>query len=99
MELLFWISVFIVLYTFMGYGLIITLLAKVKGKENNPLAVDELPEITLLIAAYNEEEIIKEKIENTLALQYPKNKLNIAFVTDGSNDATVDTENDAAVCV
>lgn len=51
---------------------------------------DELPSCTLLIAAYNEENFITEKINNTLELAYPEGKLEIIFVTDGSTDRTPD---------
>ena len=89
MEILLLISLAIILYTYFGYGVIITLLAKLKKKHSiEELKDDDLPEITLLIAAYNEEEIILEKIKNTLKLDYPSAKFNISFVTDGSSDET-----------
>ncbi len=88
MEILFWISVFVVMYTFAGYGVIITLLAKFKSKGKNQVLKD-LPEITFLVAAYNEEDIIEEKIQNCLQLEYPSDKVTFAFVTDGSNDGTM----------
>lgn len=89
MEILLFISLAIILYTYFGYGVIITLLAKLKKQASiQELKNDDFPEITLLIAAYNEEDIILEKIKNTLKLVYPKDKLNISFVTDGSSDET-----------
>jgi cellulose synthase/poly-beta-1,6-N-acetylglucosamine synthase-like glycosyltransferase len=48
----------------------------------------DLPSVTFIVAAYNEEDTIEEKIKNTLLLQYPKDKINFLFVTDGSTDAT-----------
>lgn len=91
MEIFFWTCVFIVFYVFIGYGVLISILAKIKGtKPIETLADEDLPEVTFLVAAYNEEEIIEEKIKNTLALDYPKNKLKIKVVTDGSNDGTND---------
>ena len=51
-------------------------------------AFEELPSCTIIVAAYNEADFIKEKIENTLALNYPEGKLDIIFVTDGSSDNT-----------
>lgn len=48
-----------------------------------------LPTVTFIVAAYNEEDIIEEKISNSLSLIYPKDKINFLFVTDGSTDATV----------
>lgn len=91
MEIFFWTCVFIVFYVFVGYGMFISILAKIKGTKPIEALVDEdLPEVTFLVAAYNEEEIIEEKIKNTLALDYPKDKLKIKVVTDGSNDGTND---------
>lgn len=60
----------------------------VKPKSLLPLSEENLPSTTLLIAAYNEEDFIREKIQNSLALAYPKAKLEIIFVTDGSSDST-----------
>lgn len=91
MEIFFWTCIFIVFYVFVGYGMLISILAKIKGtKPIETLADEDLPEVTFLVAAYNEEEIIEEKIKNTLALDYPKDKLKIKVVTDGSNDGTND---------
>ena len=89
MQILFWSSLFIVIYTFLGYGVIITLLAKFKLKSKIEKLTD-LPEITFLVAAYNEEDIIEEKIQNCLQLEYPKSKVQFAFITDGSTDSTMD---------
>lgn len=91
METLFWISALIIAYTFVGYGVIITLLAKFKKQTVLPELEDEdLPEITLVVAAYNEAEIIESKVMNSMALDYPAEKLKLFFVTDGSDDGTND---------
>lgn len=86
---LFWSGVAIVGYTYLGYGLIIAVLSRLRGK-SSPLAVpdDKLPEVTLVVAAYNEEGFIRQKIENSLQLDYPTSKLHFLFVTDGSTDRT-----------
>lgn len=93
LEIIFWISLFIVFYTYIGYGILLYLLVKIKEyfkkPEIRPEPVDDaLPEITLFIAAYNEESIVDEKMRNCLELDYPANKLHILWVTDGSNDRT-----------
>jgi len=89
MEIFYWACVFIIFYVFIGYGVVISLLAKFKAKKSvEDLADDDLPEVTFLMAAYNEEEIIEEKILNTFQLDYPKNKLKLMVVTDGSDDHT-----------
>jgi poly-beta-1,6-N-acetyl-D-glucosamine synthase len=86
---LFWTGLSIVLYTYIGYGIVIFLLSKLKG--HKPLVqTNDYPEVTILIAAYNEELFIENKIRNTLSLDYPKKKLSIFFVTDGSTDSTPD---------
>ncbi len=94
MIILFWISLFIVFYTFVGYGIVLFCLVKLKqlifGKRKLVYDADYLPTLTLIVAAYNEADIIEEKIENTLALNYPDGKINYIFVTDGSSDSTPD---------
>ncbi|HEY9487618.1 MAG TPA: glycosyltransferase, partial [Chryseosolibacter sp.] len=87
---LFWTGLLIIFYTYLGYGLIIHLLSKLKRPREPVVQVpdNDLPEVTLLVAAYNEEQCIGKKIENTLNLDYPKDKLSIFFVTDGSTDNT-----------
>ncbi len=89
---LFWISLFIVFYTYLGYGILLYLMVKIKEKFSKPqkfkLSQEEYPEVSLLIAAYNEEDIVDEKMANTLAQDYPADKLKIVWVTDGSTDGT-----------
>lgn len=94
MIILFWISFFVVFYTFVGYGIVLFFLVMLKrmlfGKKNTVYDLSTLPTLTLIIAAYNEADIIEEKIQNTLALDYPAGKVNFIFVTDGSSDGTPD---------
>lgn len=93
MKIALWLSLFIVFYAFFGYGILLYFIIKikriVKGKPVIP-PVDEglLPSCSLIIAAYNEEDFIDEKIANTLSLRYPAGKLQLIFVTDGSTDRT-----------
>lgn len=90
--LVFWILAAIIVYTYLGYGLVLYLLVRIKRlfvKRTIPeLSDDELPAITLLIAAYNEHDYIHQKMENTRAFRYPADKLSIMWVTDGSDDGT-----------
>ena len=94
MKILFWLSLFIVFYTFVGYGLVLYFLVKVrrilKGRRVAPDLNQNFPTLTLVVAAYNEEDLIIEKIQNTLALNYPAGKLDLLFITDGSSDKTPD---------
>ncbi|QCK13870.1 glycosyltransferase family 2 protein [Mangrovivirga cuniculi] len=93
-KLIFWISLFIVIYTFIGYGIVLFLITRIKRIFRGKRKITDIhkkkdwPEITLLIAAYNEEDDILDKLENSIQLDYPKEKLNILFVTDGSTDRT-----------
>ena len=93
MKIIFWLSFFIVFYTFAGYGIFLYILVRIKriikGKRPVPVIDDGLlPDCTLVVAAYNEEQFISEKINNTLNLNYPAGKLNFVFITDGSTDNT-----------
>ncbi|WP_442588341.1 glycosyltransferase family 2 protein [Pedobacter sp. AW31-3R] len=93
MIIIFWISIFLVVYTFVGYGFLLFLLVKIKRFFSKPYVFktgEPLPTVTILVAAYNEEDIIEEKIANTLSLNYPKDKIQVIFITDGSSDATPD---------
>jgi cellulose synthase/poly-beta-1,6-N-acetylglucosamine synthase-like glycosyltransferase len=91
MELFFWISITIILYTYLGYGLLLFLLLKIKallfGKKGIP-DLGYTPTVTVVVAAYNEAYCIEEKIVNTLALNYPKDKIRFVFISDGSTDET-----------
>lgn len=95
MELILWLSLFIVVYTFVGYGVLLYLIIRIKrmikGKPREIL-IDYtlLPTCTLVVAAYNEEHFMPEKIMNTLQLKYPEGKLKFLFITDGSDDRTPD---------
>lgn len=94
LEILFFILLFIVFYTYLGYGVLVWTAVKIKhptkyGKDAFVAPeVSTLPEVTLFITAYNEEAVVDEKMQNCRMLDYPKNKLNIIWVTDGSNDHT-----------
>ena len=94
LKILFWACLLIVFYTYIGYGILLYILIRLKrlfkGKPMKTVLPSdgELPTMTLMICAYNEEDVVAEKMENTLALDYPKDKFRIMWVTDGSNDRT-----------
>ena len=94
LKILFWACLLIVFYTYLGYGILLYIIIRLrrffKGKPQKTVMPqdDELPTMTLMICAYNEEDVVAEKMENTLAIDYPKDKLRIMWVTDGSNDHT-----------
>lgn len=91
MQIFFWISLFIVFYTYVGYGIVLFLLVKLlRVFKQKPIMNPnyELPTVTVIVAAYNEAYCIEDKIKNTLSLEYPVDKMKILFVTDGSTDET-----------
>ncbi len=94
LKILFWAMLLIVFYTYLGYGILLYIIIRLKrlflgNPRKTVLPPDEqLPEITLLICAYNEEEVVAEKMANTLAIDYPRERFHIMWVTDGSNDHT-----------
>jgi poly-beta-1,6-N-acetyl-D-glucosamine synthase len=88
MAVLFWLSIFFIFYTYAGYPLVLSLLAHTRPR-SKPYP-EYLPSVTLLIAAYNEEKTIIDKLENTLALDYPQEKMQILIAADGSTDRTVE---------
>ena len=110
-KFLFFFSLLTIIYSYIGYGLIIYLFVKLKrliqskipastvhspsqfGPERRqglqPLSHFE-PDVTLVVAAYNEDDCIERKLRNSLDLDYPAGKLRWIFITDGSTDATPD---------
>jgi cellulose synthase/poly-beta-1,6-N-acetylglucosamine synthase-like glycosyltransferase len=92
LEWLFWSCLAIPFYAYIGYGFLLWVLVAGKRKYQphhpaNAAAVEQ-PEVTLLIAAYNELDQVVLKMKNCRELVYPKGKLKIVWVTDGSNDGT-----------
>ena len=75
-ELLFWILLFIVFYTYIGYGVVLFIMVKVKrilrGKKEVFMDKEPMPEVTLLIPAYNEKDYVHQKMKNSLELNFPK---------------------------
>lgn len=94
LEILFWVFLFIIFYSYLGYGILLFAIIKLrrilglsKKKDDNK---DFEPEVTLFVAAYNEKDYVDEKIKNSFSLNYPREKVKHVWVTDGSNDGTPD---------
>jgi len=85
-KVIFWLMIFIIAYTYFGYSLLIYLISLMVNNKVNKKDIE--PSVTFLITAYNEEESIRQKLENTLNLDYPKDKLEIIVASDGSTDRT-----------
>lgn len=88
--LLFWLSLATVIYVYAGYPVIIAALSLFyrRDKNSHSYLPHDLPQVTLLICAYNEQAVIADKLENSLKLDYPKHRLQILVAADGSSDKT-----------
>jgi cellulose synthase/poly-beta-1,6-N-acetylglucosamine synthase-like glycosyltransferase len=82
----FWLCAVLLLYVYAGYPFVLSLIASVFPKQTS--TPNHWPTLSVLIAAYNEEDSIGRKVEQTLALDYPKDKLEILVLSDGSTDRT-----------
>jgi biofilm PGA synthesis N-glycosyltransferase PgaC len=88
MKILFWLSLLFILYTYIGYPLILWVGVKIRVMPVQKRYHE--PFVSMVIAAFNEDKFIKRKIENSLDSDYPKDKLEMIIVSDGSNDGTND---------
>ena len=89
MNLIFWLSLFLLVYPYVGYPALIRFLARrYPIADGHPPNGEEIPFVTLIISAYNEAGVIGEKLDNALALEYPKDKYEILVVSDASSDET-----------
>ncbi len=93
LEILFWLSIGLIFYAHVGYPPCLAILDRLRGTTDdltdlNPSQTP--PRVSLIIAAYDEEEVIEVKIANALALDYPRESLEVIVASDGSKDRTVD---------
>ena len=87
--IIFWVLISIILYSYFIYGFVLFFLHFVRKKDKKPeYAYENLPEVTLFIAAYNEKDFVKDKVRNSKSLNYPEDKIRYLWVTDGSDDGT-----------
>jgi cellulose synthase/poly-beta-1,6-N-acetylglucosamine synthase-like glycosyltransferase len=96
-AILFWLSAGLLVYTHLGYPLLLAALVSVKGRPAGgaPGSAEHLPLVSLIVPAYDEEEVIAEKVANALALDYPRERLQVIVASDGSSDATAERARDA----
>jgi biofilm PGA synthesis N-glycosyltransferase PgaC len=92
MIVVFWLSATMIAYAQFGYALIMRLCAALVPRRMRPLAWPEsdLPRVSLIIPAFNEQVVLRAKLENSLQIDYPKEKLEIIVASDGSRDRTVE---------
>ena len=92
MKILFFLNLFFICYVYLGYPLLLLLLAGFKSRKIFKSSIE--PKVSLIISAFNEEKNIKAKILNILKLDYPKNKLEVIVASDASTDRTNDIVNE-----
>jgi cellulose synthase/poly-beta-1,6-N-acetylglucosamine synthase-like glycosyltransferase len=85
-QIAFWLSIAVLGYVYLGYPLLVWVVGHISQKPVVTGMVE--PKVTVLITAFNEELSIGKKLENTLALEYPAEKLEILVASDGSTDST-----------
>ena len=85
-QLLFWLSVLALLYTYLGYALLLAAMSRLRPRSVR--RADWQPSVTVIITAYNEERDLAAKLENTLALDYDRERLEVLVASDCSTDRT-----------
>jgi cellulose synthase/poly-beta-1,6-N-acetylglucosamine synthase-like glycosyltransferase len=91
LAVVFWLCAALIVYTHAGYPLVLRALLRLRRHPTlEPRTVSEPPRVSLIVAAYDEEEVIAAKVANALALDYPRDRLELIVASDGSSDATVE---------
>ena len=91
LEILFWLCAGLILYTHVGYPLALRALVGLKRRPTlEPVTGGDPPHVSLIVAAHDEEEVIAAKVADALALDYPRERLELIVASDGSADATVE---------
>lgn len=91
LEIAFWASLALLLYTHLGYPPALWLLSRLRrSRPFLPLPGAGLPRVSLIVAAHDEEDVIETKVANCLALAYPRELLEVIVASDGSTDRTVE---------
>ena len=88
-EVVFWAAAGLLVYTHVGYPLVLALLARLRRERPLP-ALERLPSVSLIVAAHDEEQVVEAKVTNALALDYPRELLQVIVASDGSGDSTVE---------
>jgi cellulose synthase/poly-beta-1,6-N-acetylglucosamine synthase-like glycosyltransferase len=92
LEIVFWVAVGLLVYTHVGYPLLLWLVARVASRPASRQTVsdDELPRVSLIVAAHDEEAVIVRWVRSTLDFDYPRDRLELVVASDGSTDHTVE---------
>jgi glycosyltransferase involved in cell wall biosynthesis len=91
LEIAFWTAVALLVHTHVTYPAALWLIARVRGRPAPPPpAAGEPPRVSLIVAAHDEAQVIERKLRNALALDYPRDRLEVIIASDGSTDRTVE---------
>jgi cellulose synthase/poly-beta-1,6-N-acetylglucosamine synthase-like glycosyltransferase len=93
-EVVFWVAVGLLVYTHLGYPLLLTALARTRSPAREP-RLAEPPSVSLIVAAHDEGDVIEAKVRDALALDYPRELLEVIVASDGSADRTAELARDA----
>src|SRR5262249_39422710 len=89
LEIVFWLPIGLIVYAPVGYPLLLWGLVSLFGERGDPSAwTGDLPSVSVLVAAYDEEDVIERKVQNARALDYPADRLQLVVASDGSADRT-----------
>jgi cellulose synthase/poly-beta-1,6-N-acetylglucosamine synthase-like glycosyltransferase len=90
LEVVFWAAAALLVYAQVGYALLLAALSALRGGGRRPAAgMGEPPDVSLIVAAYREEDVIADKVADALALDYPRERLELIVCCDGADEATV----------
>jgi cellulose synthase/poly-beta-1,6-N-acetylglucosamine synthase-like glycosyltransferase len=91
LEIVFWAALGLIVYAHLGYPLLLWGVARLFGEDESGAEWrGELPRVTLVVPAYDEEEVIQSRVANALALDYPRERLQLIVASDGSSDGTAE---------
>jgi cellulose synthase/poly-beta-1,6-N-acetylglucosamine synthase-like glycosyltransferase len=96
LAVVLWSSLGLIVYAHVGYPLLLAALARLRRKARPSVTPAEVPRVTLIVAAHDEEDVIERRVENALALDYPPDRLEVIIASDGSEDRTVERARAAA---
>ncbi len=88
LEIVFWVAAAAIIYTHLGYPLVLLCVSWIRDRPE-PVSSGDLPTVSLIIAAHDEETVIEAKVADALALEYPRERLQVIVASDGSSDRTV----------
>jgi poly-beta-1,6-N-acetyl-D-glucosamine synthase len=89
-KIVFWVSCFLIFYNYAGYAVLVYVVNLMKKRKKATYPYNFYPSVSFIVAAFNEEDCIEKKIINSLSLDYPSEKVEYIFITDGSSDHTMD---------